>query len=82
MSTSSMDMGPQPLGTLLEQRDLKPSDLVGASTNHLTHKVVTKGCKGRQLTRKAQLKILEALNLLGDEETTYSLSDLFNYRGR
>ena len=78
---SAMDMGPQPLADLLPELGLKPADLVKASETHLTHKVVTKGCKGRKLTRRAQLKILEALNTISGEEKVYKLDALFNYHG-
>ena len=75
----AMTAGPQPLADLLAQHELKPHDLVAASTEHLNHKQVTKGCKGRKITTRMQDKILNALNSCA--ETTYSRDELFNYHG-
>jgi len=73
-----MDYGAQPLDEILTRIRLANSDLVNASTEQLTHKVVQKGRKGRRLTRNAQMKILNALNLASPEEK-FSVGDLFNY---
>lgn len=70
-------VGPQPIGTIMDQRHLKPHDLVAASTRQLTHKMVSRACKGRRLTRNTQLKVMHALNLASGQN--YSLRDLFNY---
>jgi len=71
------DLGPQPIGEILTKRNLKPHDLVAASTQQLTHKMVSRACKGRRLTINAQLKVLNALNSATGQN--YSLHDLFNY---
>jgi hypothetical protein len=71
------DLGPQPIAEILAARNLKPHDLVAASTQQLTHKMVSRACKGRRLTINAQLKVLNALNLATGQN--YSLKDLFNY---
>jgi len=71
------DLGPQPIATILTERNLKPHDLVAASTQQLTHKMVSRACKGRRLTINAQSKVLNALNLAAGQN--YSLRDLFNY---
>jgi hypothetical protein len=76
---AEMQAGPQPLAELLSKHEIKPHDLVAASTEHLNHKQVTKGCKGRKLTRNMQDKILRALNTCTEE--AYTRTDLFNYRG-
>ncbi len=76
--TDSMEKGVQPLDQILMQCGLQNSDLVEKSPDQLTHKMVAKGRKGRQLTLNAQLKILRALNACGLEKT-YKLSELFNY---
>ncbi len=73
-----MDAGPQPLDTVLHTLGLKNSDLVKASREQLTHKVVAKGRKGRRLTLNAQWKICNALNACQSKKT-YRLTDLFNY---
>jgi hypothetical protein len=71
------NLGVQPLAALLAEHDLKANDLVEASTEHITHKMVARGCKGRRLTRNVQHKLLRALNK--EKRSTYALSDLFNY---
>ena len=71
------DLGPQPISRILAERNLKPHDLVAASTHQLTHKMVSRACKGRRLTLNAQSKVLNALNLAAGQN--YSLRDLFNY---
>ena len=79
---SGMDAGTQPLDTVLAGLGLANGDLVAASTSQLTHKVVGKARRGRRLTAKAQLKVLEALNSTGVEGTPFTVEQLFNYRGR
>jgi hypothetical protein len=71
------DLGPQPIAAILAKLNLKPHDLVAASTHQLTHKMVSRACKGRRLTINAQTKVLNALNAAAGKN--YSLSDLFNY---
>jgi hypothetical protein len=71
------DLGPQPIGKIMAERNLKPHDLVSASTQQLTHKMVSRACKGRRLTLNTQAKVLNALNLATGQN--YSLRDLFNY---
>lgn len=71
------DLGVQPIAAILAARNLKPHDLVAASTQQLTHKMVSRAAKGRRLTINAQLKVLNALNSATGK--IYSLPDLFNY---
>jgi hypothetical protein len=71
------DLGPQPIAEILAERNLKPHDLVAASTQQLTHKMVSRACKGRRLTLNAQSKVLNALNTAAGKN--FSLRDLFNY---
>lgn len=71
------DLGPQPIAEIMARRNLKPHDLVAASTQQLTHKMVSRAAKGRRLTINAQLKVLNALNTATGKN--YSLQDLFNY---
>ena len=71
------DLGPQPIADIMAKHSLKPHDLVAASTQQLTHKMVTRASKGRKLTIKTKSKILKALNLATGKN--YSLRDLFNY---
>lgn len=71
------NLGPQPLADLLGQHQLSAHDLVAASTEQLTHKMVNRGCKGRRLTPNAQGKVLRALQAATGREI--ELGDLFNY---
>ena len=71
------DLGPQPIAGLLAKHNLKPHDLVAASTQQLTHKMVSRACKGRRLTLNTQTKVLNALNAATGKN--FSLQDLFNY---
>lgn len=71
------NLGPQPLAELMTRLELKPHDLVSASKEQLTHKMVSRGCKGRRLTCRVQVKILNALNTL--TKSTYQRADLFTY---
>ncbi len=51
--------------------------MVAASTEHITHKMVARACKGRRLTANVQGKILRAVNTLAGRELR--VADLFNY---
>lgn len=73
--------GEQPLDALMIRLALKNQDLVRASSEQLTHKMVQKGRKGRPLTRRIQEKILRALNS-AQEKGQFTLADLFSYQGR
>jgi hypothetical protein len=72
-----LNMGPQPVAGLIEKHKLKPHDLVAASTEQLTHKMVSRACKGRKLSRRIQFKVLNALN--NATEQHYKLKELFTY---
>ena len=71
------NFGEQPIIQIMIDHDLKPMDLVAASTEQITHKMVTRGCKGRRLTSNVKSKILNALNKAAGKE--YSMKELFNY---
>lgn len=72
-----LNLGPQPILQIMTEQGLKPHDLVAASGENLTHKMVSRACKGRRLTRNTKSKVLNAMNKLS--KTAYSESDLFNY---
>ncbi len=78
----SRNHGIQPLDALLETFEYVNGDLVGASTEQLTHKQVQKARKGRRVTANIQKKILHALRTMrkDHEDEKYQVSDLFNYR--
>lgn len=71
------DLGEQPIARLLAEHGLKPHDLVAASTEQITHKMVARACKGRRLTPNVQGKILRALNKAVGKP--HGAADLFNY---
>ena len=71
------NLGDQPLSALLTELGLKSHDLVAASTEQITHKMVMRGCKGRLLTKNVQSKLLRALNTASGN--SYTLKDLFSY---
>ena len=71
------DLGEQPIAALLRELDLKSHDLVAASTEQITHKMVARACKGRRLTPNVKTKIRNALNKAADKN--YTLAELFNY---
>lgn len=77
MSTIERNLGEQPIALIMKDLDLNPHDLVAASTEHITHKMVSRACKGRRLTPNVQSKIRNAVNKVSERE--YPLSDLFNY---
>jgi len=71
------NLGTQPIADIMAKHNLKPHDLVAASTAQLTHKMVARACKGRMLTDNSKNKVLNALNLAA--KTNYMLNQLFNY---
>lgn len=71
------NLGEQPIAAIMAAKQLKPHDLVVASAVPLTHKMVSKACKGRRLTPNVQEKVLHALNAATG--SAYTLKDLFNY---
>jgi len=78
MSTDiERNLGEQPIAAILAEHGLKAHDLVAASTEQITHKMVARGCKGRRLTPNVQNKLLRALNRATGK--TFLPSDLFNY---
>ena len=74
---TARNLGEQPLARIMAAQGLKAHDLVAASTEQITHKMVARACKGRRLTPHVQQKILAALNRAAGR--TYAAGDLFNY---
>lgn len=71
------NLGEQPIARLLATLGLRTHDLVAASSEQITHKMVQRACKGRRLTPHVQLKILGALN--ARTAGSYGMRDLFDY---
>ena len=77
MSEPLRDLGEQPLARLMAERGLKPSDLVQASDEQITHKMVTRAMKGRRLTANTMGKIERAWKAAS--KTDDGREALFNY---
>ena len=75
--TLDRDLGEQPIAALMEALNLKPHDVVAASTVQMTHKMVTRAMKGRRLTPNVKCKVRDALNLVSG--TSHTMAALFNY---
>lgn len=71
------NLGEQPIAKLLAALGLKAQDLVAASGEGLTHKMVARACKGRWLTPNTRGKVQRALNRASGRE--HPLDALFNY---
>lgn len=71
------NLGEQPIAQLMADHGLKPRDLVAVSTEQITHKMVSRACKGRRLTPNVQSKIRNALSKSTGKE--YSMKELFTY---
>jgi len=71
------NLGRQPIGGLLTELNLLPHALVEASTEQITHKMVSRAIKGRRLTPNTKGKIIRALNAASGKQ--YSAAELFNY---
>jgi hypothetical protein len=86
-SPQERQMGPQPLDALMLQWGLNNHSLVAASAHPLTHKAVQRARRGRRVTRRLQLRLLEAYNRalgaagLADQgaRPAQRLADLFTY---
>ncbi len=76
-ATHLRELGVQPIAALLEQLKLKPHDLVAASTEQLTHKMVARAVKGRRLTSNTKGIVQRALNKAASRNFTFL--QLFNY---
>ena len=77
MAERERNLGEQPIKAMLEKHELKAHDLVAASTEQITHKMVARACKGRRLTPNVKNKIINAMNRATGE--SYKGRDLFTY---
>lgn len=71
------NLGEQPIARIMATHDLSAKDLVRASTEQITHKMVARARKGRRLTPNVKAKILNALNRATNE--VYEMKQLFTY---
>ena len=75
--TLERNLGDQPIALKMKEHGLTNHDLVNASTEQITHKMVAKACKGRRLTKNVQNKVVRSMNLASGQN--YKKQDLFNY---
>lgn len=71
------DLGEQPIARLMAAHGLAPNDLVAASTEQLTHKMVSRAMKGRRLTANTMGKVQRAWRKVAPEGLAESV--LFDY---
>jgi len=71
------ELGPQPILDVLAKHGLSATDLVDASGEQLTHKMVARAIKGRRLTANTMGKVVRALNRRA--ESAYTSAELFTY---
>ena len=71
------ELGVQPIAELMEQYQLKAHDLVTASSEQLTHKMVARAVKGRRLTSNSKGIVQRAFNKA--TQGNFTFSQLFNY---
>jgi hypothetical protein len=71
------NLGVQPLQAEMEKRSLKSADLIEASSESLTYKMISRAKKGRRLTPHIKVRITNAFNKASGEEV--KPKDLFNY---
>ena len=71
------NLGEQPIAALMLRHGLAPHDLVAASLVPMNHKMVSRAVKGRKLTIRTKLIVLNAINRAAG--THYLMVDLFTY---
>ena len=71
------NLGTQPLAELMAKFELKAHDLVAASGEQLTHKLISRAAKGRRLTDRSKAKVMRAFNLATGK--SFETPQLFNY---
>ncbi|MCB9890769.1 MAG: hypothetical protein H6832_02630 [Planctomycetes bacterium] len=71
------NLGEQPIARVMADRELTPNDLVRASGEQLTHKMVTRAMRGRRLTANTMDKVVRALSRATGDDLTRA--ELFDY---
>ncbi|MBF0330900.1 MAG: hypothetical protein HQL17_03105 [Candidatus Omnitrophica bacterium] len=72
------ELGPQPLEAIMTKLGITHADLVKASTEQLSFKMVNKACKGRRISLNIKYKIMRAFAKLPAPQAL-TLKELFNY---
>jgi hypothetical protein len=63
MQLKTRDLGPQPLGTIMQRWHLTNHQLVEDSPEQLNHKQIQRAISGRRLTLHMMMKIARSLNI-------------------
>jgi len=71
------NLGEQPIARIMADHGLKAQDLVAISTEQITHKMISRACKGRRLTPNVQSKVRKAV--IRSAGRQYSMQELFTY---
>jgi hypothetical protein len=77
LTVNDRNKGPQPIVDVMRQYDLKPKDLVDASAEQLTFKLVARAMKGRELTINSKGIVQRAINRATSQ--VWTQKQLFNY---
>ena len=77
LAGNERNKGAQPIAELMQQYDLKPKDLVEASAEQLTFKLVARAMKGRELTINSKGIVQRAMNRATSK--VWTQKQLFNY---
>lgn len=77
MKELERNLGPQPLIAIMEEHELKPHDLVAASTVPMTHKMANRAMRGRRLTANTKHIVVNALNAATGRQ--YTFKQVFTY---
>ena len=77
LAGSDRNKGPQPIIEVMRQYNLNAKDLVSASAEQLTHKMVARAMKGRQLTINSKGIVQRAMNRATSK--VWTQKQLFNY---
>ncbi len=76
-SGPTRDLGAQPIAELMDTRGITVRDVVQASTEQITHKMVQRARKGRRLSPRVMGKVHRAMNAAAGEQ--FAVGQLFNY---
>ncbi len=71
------NLGTQPIARIMAEAGLAPNDLVKVSPVQMTHKMVSRACKGRRLTPNTQKIVLNALQAATCK--SFAMKELFTY---
>ncbi len=71
------DLGPQPIAAIMSELNITTGDVVGASQDNITYKMLSRACKGRRLTVHVQEKVRKAVSAAASKD--FAMNELFTY---